>query len=185
MSDVDLAALARDVRYLRDRADILDCMSRYTRGADRLDRNLLLSAYHEDATDDRGAFTGGREARIDWLLKFLETLGHTSHHISNFTIEIDGDVAHAESYVLTSLMPKDGSTVTLGGARYIDRFERRCGEWRIAHRESVMDFSFTVPAGNLPLGALRGLRGPEDRSYARPLILSEAGLARLQANPTE
>lgn len=185
MSDVDLAALARDVRYLRDRADILDCMSRYTRGADRLDRNLLLSAYHEDATDDRGAFTGGREARIDWLLKFLETLGHTSHHISNFTIEIDGDVAHAESYVLTTLMPKDGSTVTLGGARYIDRFERRCGEWRIAHRESVMDFSFTVPAGNLPPGALRGLRGPEDRSYARPLILSEAGLARLQANPTE
>jgi hypothetical protein len=182
MSDADLAALAKDVRYLRDREDILDCMSRYTRGADRLDRDLLLSAYHEDATDDRGAFTGGREARIDWLLKFLKSVGHTSHHISNFTIEIDGDVAHAESYVLTTLVPQEGTTVTLGGARYIDRFERRNGAWRIAHRESVMDFSITAPAGAVPPGALRGVRGPEDRSYARPLELSEAGLARLRSN---
>ena len=60
MSEVDLAALAKEVRSLRDRADILDCMNRYTRGADRLDRDLLLSAYHEDATDDRGAFTGSQ-----------------------------------------------------------------------------------------------------------------------------
>lgn len=181
MSEVDLAALAKEVRSLRDRADILDCMNRYTRGADRLDRDLLLSAYHEDATDDRGAFTGGREARVDWLLAYLQTVGHTSHHISNFTIEIDGDVAHAESYVLTTLVPQDGTTVTLGGARYIDRFERRRGEWRIAHRESVMDFSCTVPAGAVPPAALRGVRGPDDRSYARPLTLSEAGLARLRA----
>lgn len=182
MTDVDLAALAEDVRYLRDRADILDCMSRYTRGADRLDRDLLLSAYHEDATDDRGAFTGGREARVDWLLKFLRSVGHTSHHISNFSIEIEGDVAHAESYVLTTLLPQDGTTVTLGGARYIDRFEKRAGQWRIAHRESVMDFSLTAPAGAVPPAALRGIRGPEDRSYERPLELSEAGRARLQAN---
>ena len=81
MSESDLAALAADVRYLKDRADILDCMNRYTRGADRLDRALLLSAYHPDATDDRGAFTGGPEARVDWLLAYLGTLDHTSHHI--------------------------------------------------------------------------------------------------------
>ena len=44
MSEADLAALAADVRYLKDRAEILDCMNRYTRGADRLDRELMLSA---------------------------------------------------------------------------------------------------------------------------------------------
>jgi hypothetical protein len=179
--NAELAALASDVRYLKDRADILDCMNRYTRGADRLDRELLLSAYHPDATDDRGAFTGGPEARVDWLLAFLRTLAHTSHHISNFTFEIDGDVAHCESYVITTLLPEGSETVTIGGARYIDRFERRAGEWRIAHREAVMDFTFTAANDGIPPGAMQGLRGKADRSYARPLELSAEGKARMDA----
>lgn len=181
MSDhSDLATLARDVRYLKDRAEILDCINRYTRGADRLDRDLLLSAYHPDATDDRGAFTGNPEARVEWLLAFLRTLDHTSHHISNFTIEIDGDVAHCESYVITTLLPKGSETVSIGGARYIDRFERRGGEWRIAHREAVMDFTFTAKNDGIPPRALTGLRGTADRSYARPLTLSTEGRARME-----
>ncbi len=181
MNESELAALATDVRYLKDRAAILDCMNRYTRGADRLDRELLLSAYHPDATDDRGAFTGGPEARVEWLLAYLVTLGHTSHHISNFTLEVDGDVAHCESYVITTSVPKDGETVTMGGARYIDRFERRGGEWKIAHREAVMDFNFTVPTSDLPSKVLSGRRDATDRSYARPLTLSPEGAARLKA----
>ncbi|MBO9604154.1 MAG: nuclear transport factor 2 family protein [Novosphingobium sp.] len=181
MNEVELAALAAEVRYLRDRADILDCMNRYTRGADRLDRDLLLSAYHPDATDDRGAFTGGPEARVDWLLAYLTSLDHTSHHISNFTFDIDGDVAHCESYVITTLLPKGSDTVTIGGARYVDRFERRAGDWRIAHREAVMDFTFTADNNGIPPRAMQGLRGPADRSYARPLALTEEGRARMEA----
>ena len=173
-------ALQREVRRLSDREAILAAMVRYTRGADRLDRELLLSAYHPDATDDRGAFTGDRQARADWLLAYLETVGHTSHHVSNFSIEIDGDVAHAESYVLSTLVPKEGGTVSIGGARYLDRLERRGDEWRIAHRESVMDFTFTVPTKDLPPSVLPGLRSAADRSYARPLELSAGGRARLR-----
>lgn len=178
----DLAVLAVQVRRLQDRADILDCMNRYTRGADRLDRALLLSAYHPDATDDRGAFTGGPEARVDWLLAFLRTLGHTSHSISNFTIEIEGDVAHTESYVMTTRLPAEGGVVTIGGARYIDRFEQRDeGGWRIAHREAVMDFEFTVPVSALPPKVLSGARDRSDRTYMRPLTLSAEGEERLRA----
>jgi len=182
MSETDLAALAAKVRHLEARADILDCMNRYTRGADRLDRELLLSAYHPDATDDRGAFTGGPEARVDWLLAYLRTLDNTSHHISNFTIEIDGDTAHTESYVITTLLPKGSETVTMGGARYIDRFERRDeGGWRIVHREAVMDFTFTVATAGLPPGVLAGARDATDRSYARPFMLSPEGEERMRA----
>ncbi len=184
MSDTNLAALVARIDRLDARAAILDCMNRYTRGADRLDRELLLSAYHPDATDDRGAFTGGPEARVDWLLAFLRTLGHTSHHISNFTIKIDGDVAHTESYVMTTRMPTGGGVVTIGGARYIDRFEQRDGDWRIAHREAVMDYEFTGPTSALPAKVLSGMRDRSDRSYARPLLLSPEGEERLRANLT-
>jgi hypothetical protein len=31
---------------------------RYSRAIDRLDRELLLSVYHEDAVDDHGVFVG-------------------------------------------------------------------------------------------------------------------------------
>lgn len=184
MNDTDLEMLAADVRYLKDRTEILDCMNRYTRGADRLDRDLLLSAYHPDATDDRGAFTGGPEARVDWLLAFLGSVEHTSHHISNFTLDIQGDVAHCESYVITTLLPKGGETVTIGGARYIDRFERRASGWAIAHREAVMDFNFTSPTSDLPPRVLSGARDSSDRSYARPLTLSTEGATRMAAGVT-
>lgn len=181
MNECDREALAADVRYLKDRAGILDCMNRYTRGADRLDRELILSAYHPDATDDRGAFTGGREARVDWLFQYLSNLDHTTHHISNFTIDITGDVAHCESYVLTTLLPRGSAEATIGTARYIDRMERRNGEWRIAHREAVMDFMITVPTAPMHPNVLTGARDRGDRSYARPLELTPEALARMQA----
>ena len=184
MNDAELKALAADVRYLKDRADILDCMNRYTRGADRLDQDMMLSAYHEDATDDRGAFTGGPKARVKWLFDYLSSLDHTTHHISNFTIDIDGDVAHCESYVITTLMPKGSQVATLGTARYIDRMERRKGEWRIAHREAVMDFMFTVPTAQMHPNVMTGMRDRSDRSYARPLELTPEGEARMRAGVT-
>ena len=65
--------------------------------------------------------------------------------------------------------------------RYIDRFERRAGDWRIAHREAVMDFTFTADNNGIPPRAMQGLRGPADRSYARPLALTEEGRARMEA----
>ena len=181
MSDIDLARLAKDVRYLKDRAEILDCMNRYTRGADRLDEELFLSAYHPDATDDRGAFTGNPKERVKWLFDYLSSIDHASHHISNFTLDIDGDVCHAESYVITTVMPKGSREVTIGTARYVDRFERRDGEWRIAHREGLFDFVYTVPTHENHPGVMFGSRDSNDRSYARPLTLSPEGEARMAA----
>jgi hypothetical protein len=40
----------------------------YSRGIDRLDRELLMSVYHEDAIDDHGVFVGNREEFADWAI---------------------------------------------------------------------------------------------------------------------
>ena len=55
----------------------------------------------------------------------------TMHNITTHTCEIDGDVAHAESYVMGAILNRDGVTARLLCGRYIDRLERRDGEWRI------------------------------------------------------
>lgn len=60
--------LERAVRVLQDRQAILDCLTAYSRGVDRLDRELLLSCYHEDAVDDHGMFAGDRDEFVEWVV---------------------------------------------------------------------------------------------------------------------
>jgi SnoaL-like domain len=54
-----LDELRRELRDLRDRQDILDCINSYGRGLDRLDADLIRNAYHADAIDQHGTFVGG------------------------------------------------------------------------------------------------------------------------------
>ena len=54
------------------------------------------------------------------------------------------------------------------GFRYVDRFERRDGEWRIAHRVAVTDWSrLTAPDDWWPLPEHHrlGARGATDPIY--------------------
>ncbi|MBT2186874.1 nuclear transport factor 2 family protein [Sphingobium nicotianae] len=191
MSEVDLAALAADVRYLKDRTQIIDALNRYTRGLDRMDRELAMSAFHPDATDDRdapydtvgqkerGRHPFGREARIDWLMEVLKPYKYTAHYITNFTIDIQGDEAHTETYVITAVLETEpGDWCVLGGARYIDRLVRYEDRWVIMHREVPLDFNVIVGTRRLPPETTWSLRNRDDRSYARPLTLKPESLAR-------
>lgn len=173
--------LRRDIRYLRDRAEIADCLHRYCRGVDRGDFDFAATAYHPDAVDDRGAMSGSPSEYLEWLKPIIEDAGGTSHNVTNMTFDIQGDDAHTEAYVITCVWSRDGTSVMMGGARYISRFARRGGEWKLIHQEAPMDFTFTAPTTALPENALRSLRSPDDRSYARPLTPSPAAQARLDA----
>ncbi len=182
----DLGALAREIRSLRDRADIEDCIQRYCRGADRLDAELLCSAYHPDATDDRGgAFTGSAAQFTEWLFPFLRTLDGTSHTVCNTLSDIEGDTAHAESYVIFTVWrhARDGEEgfASMGTARYLDRLERRAGVWGIVHRECMIDVTFRTPIGEAMAGIINGARDRTDRRYARPLEPTPEALQRLRA----
>src|SRR5207302_4545034 len=57
--------LAR-LEQLLERQDILDCMVRFSRGMDRFDRELFLSAFHADAVIAAGEFVGNPVALYDW-----------------------------------------------------------------------------------------------------------------------
>jgi hypothetical protein len=182
----DNEEMARQVRWLTDRAEIEDCIQRYGRGADRLDRELLLSAYHSGATDDRGeAFTGSPEQFVDWLFPQLARLDGTAHVVSNTLTDIDGDAAHADSQVVFQVWrhAREGEEgfAAMGTARYVDRLERRDGVWGIVHRECLMDATFRAPVGAQLPGGLWGRRDREDRSNARPLEPTPEARKRLEA----
>ena len=57
---------AARLAQLLDRQDILDCLIRFSRGMDRFDRDIFLSAFHPDAIIAAGEFVGGPVALYDW-----------------------------------------------------------------------------------------------------------------------
>jgi hypothetical protein len=167
-----LAELRREIRALRDRQEILDCVNSYGRGLDRLDADLIRHAYHPDAVDNHGPFTGGVDTFVPFAIEIEGTFLATHHGITSHNCEITGDSAHAESYVLFFVRMTDGKTVGAGGGRYIDKLERRDGRWAIAVRRLLMDWSYLVPY-DAWLGASweahAGIRDRRDASYERPL----------------
>jgi len=172
---IDSDKLARLERLL-DRQDVLDCLTRFSRGMDRFDRDLFLSAFHADAVIAAGEFVGGPEPLYDWASDLHEK-GQvaTNHNLLNVTCEIDGDTAHAETYYLFVGRNRDGTNWIAGG-RYIDRLERRGGAWKIALRCNAIEWSGMVPTMDIPFANVPGMelngiaaRSTEDISYRRPL----------------
>lgn len=165
------------VAALIDRQDILDCLTRMSRGSDRFDRDLFLSAFHADAVIAAGPFVGNPGDLYEWS-RGLQEMAHTTtaHVLLNHSCEIEGDVAHAETYYLYTAANRDDTNILAGG-RYIDRLERRDGVWKLALRNNMIEWSSVVPALANPLAAspdilLNGTpsRSREDPSYSRPLI---------------
>ncbi|MGY3323989.1 nuclear transport factor 2 family protein [Pseudomonas fluorescens] len=168
--------LLANVRLLLDRQAISDCVIRYCRAVDRFDRDLLRTVYHEDATDDHGAFCGGREAFIDWAFAYHNEYQISHHHIiTNHMAEIEGDTAHAETYWLffgeNRTKP---DTVAVG--RYVDRFEKRDGHWAIAARVCVTESINELTPAEIPevfrqlqMGNATSARSKDDVSWMRPL----------------
>lgn len=167
---------------LLDRQDIYDCLVRYTHGVDRLDRDLLISAYHPDAIDDHGTFIGGPEDFADWALAYHRKYQKTTNHLlSNHRAEIDGNTAHCQTdctYIGTNI---DGSIDVIGN-RYIDRLEKRDEHWAIYRRVCVVDW---IGALNSPemtgqmkeaMAAMQDNaindRSSRDISYMRPLEIN-------------
>lgn len=77
---------------LLDRQDIVDCLTRFSRGMDRFDRALLLSAFHPDAVIAAGDFVGGPGELYEWAAPMHEQgQSATQHNLLNHTCDIDGD----------------------------------------------------------------------------------------------
>jgi hypothetical protein len=69
------------------------------------------------------------------------------HCLCNHLSEVDGNRALAETYQFSFYWKTPGDDPKLNSqnsGRYIDRYERRNGEWRVIHREFIRNFSFPI-----------------------------------------
>lgn len=141
--------MGSDAGKLWDREMIRDCLYRYCRGIDRVDETLLRSACWPGGIDNHGAYNGTTDGFIDWAMHALPGIERGIHQLHNILIELRGDEAAVESYfsALQRQPGSDGGLVELYMAgRYVDRFEKRRGEWRVADRVVVFDWVDERPA---------------------------------------
>jgi SnoaL-like domain len=167
-ADAPVGAAGRQLRMLMDDREIRSLEYRYCRAIDRRQYDLLRSCYHPDATDHHGDFYGGIDDFVAHVQRGLAAFASTLHFVGNLQVEIRGDAARAEAYVLALArlapsgdLPERDNTVAL---RYVDDLERRGGEWRILRRVCVYEWTRTDPVppgwtfpGSFPRGRTDGL----------------------------
>jgi ketosteroid isomerase-like protein len=132
---------------LEARTEIEDALKRFARAVDRQDWALARTLYHDDAFDDHGFFKGPPDAFLAHITNTHAHQDHSMHFNTNVLIEFTArDRAFVETYVLVLQRFRPGAANVPAGsaglrvlacARYLDRFEKRHGEWRVVHRTLV------------------------------------------------
>ena len=136
---------------LLDKQDIYELMCRYCRGVDRMDKDLTLSCFWPGAIDvhvgRNGVYHGSVEEFLEAEWESWKVFTGSQHHLCNHLCEVDGDQAIAETYQFSLYWAAPGDDPALNvlnSNRYLDRFEKRDGEWRIMRRELFRNFSFSI-----------------------------------------
>jgi len=160
---------------LLDKQALRDLLSAYCRAVDRADEQALLALFHPDAVVNGGIVNGDGAAFASGVAGWLRANAPVAFHtISNEYFEVRGARASGECYVLaisTSVGP-GGSTDTITAGRYLDRFERRDGQWKFIEHTFVMDCNINQPSSAVfddsihPPGRMRGAYSPHDPSAA-------------------
>lgn len=132
---------------LEARTEIEDALKRFARAVDRQDWVLARALYHDDAFDDHGFFKGPPDAFLAHIAKMHAQQDHSMHFNTNVLIEFTAaDRAFVETYVLVLQRFRPGAADVpagsaglrvLASARYLDRFAKRGGQWRVVHRTLV------------------------------------------------
>lgn len=137
-----MAEITDELRGLLDREKVRDCVARLARGEDRRDAGLIEASYWADATIDYGIFQGSLADYLVWVVPGSPAVPDTQHILGQSVIELRGDRARAETHALAYhrvTLGDEERDVVLGG-RYLDHFEKRDGEWRIAARTMLYDW---------------------------------------------
>jgi hypothetical protein len=168
--DFDLEA---EVRDLAARRDIYRAVCRYVRGQDRMLPEIQRTAFHPGAHVDCGLFEGDGDAWTKWAQDIFASMKGTQHLLGQIDIDVHGDTADGEVYFIAwhRITENGEERDWFFAGRYIDKYEKRHGLWRIIKRRELVDWIRNDPPTdefirNNP-GLYKAGRGIEDFSTER------------------
>jgi hypothetical protein len=168
------AHLESRLQELLDKQAIHELLSAYCNAADRHDNEKMRSLYHEDALDDHASFFKGLAMDfIDKLPAIQVPMEILHHNVTTVNLKLDGDKAEGEVYIIAfhKIRTDQGSLDLLIGGRYFDKYQKRDGVWKFAHRAVVADWANLHNPSIVNLdnpiieGAYIGKPGVADPSY--------------------
>jgi len=157
-----------------DRFAIQDLAALYMRGLDRLDGALLEAQFWPEAQCEYGVFSGTSADFAAFCMTMLKEHQRNHHMLGQHLIDfVSPDEAFGEVYYQAyhRVFDESGAPHDLFIAgRYVDRYERRSGVWKIAYRSELVDWLRDDPASDAMLAAapfILGQRKPADPLYHR------------------
>jgi 3-phenylpropionate/cinnamic acid dioxygenase small subunit len=139
------------VAELLAKQDIREVLYRYCRGVDRRDYAMIRACYHPDAVDNHGEYLGDVDGFVAHVESNLGRFERTMHFLGNILVELDDDgtrarsEAYAIAYHRLPARREKPERDFVVGLRYVDDFETRDGEWRIANRVCAFEWSRIDP----------------------------------------
>ncbi|MFI5507767.1 nuclear transport factor 2 family protein [Mycobacterium sp. NPDC051804] len=146
----------------------------YCRAVDRGDIDALRKLYHHDAVDAHGAFsTGAVEGFFEQLVAARPYLRAMAHNITTVNFAIDGNAAEGEIYNIAvhTLAGKGRDIDLVIGGRYLDKYEKRDGVWKLLERTIVTDWARVTDPSSMDMShpitadTLKGALDTTDPSY--------------------
>ncbi len=109
----------------------------------------MKSVFHPDAHFEHvDHWNGPADGFCDMACTLLRTLGPQQHLIGQHIVEVvSPTLAFGQAYGFAlhrAVTPAARQIDNLLGARLLDRYEKRDGVWKIAHRKTVVDWNLDI-----------------------------------------
>lgn len=145
------------------RAAIAEILGRYCHAIDRRRWELIEGCFHDDAVYTFSQIDGSWRNFVAAARHMVDPLPMTHHQLGQTVHAIDGaDIVTETYFTAIHLVPAQAAREgvfdgrghdyhAVMAGRYIDRFTRRGGEWRIARRIGVLEARHDlIPTGDAP-----------------------------------
>ena len=175
---------------LEDRVAIREVIAAYAHAIDRRRWDMMARLFHSDATFGFGPVEGDWRGFVEQARSIIDPCISTQHLLGQTLIGFaDAVTATCETYLTamhivpvgyprSDVFPaRDETYAAIIAGRYVDRFEQRDGQWRIARRQGLYDWREYRTIGEASLAGMpEGACGyHDDRDPSTPVVAGWRG----------
>jgi hypothetical protein len=146
---ISMETMQAQLQELLDKQAIQELVARYARTLDWLDDDGQAGCYWPDAAIDYGFFKGIAAEFVPVVMQVERSTGRRWHLLAPLSVKLTSPTtAQGECYGIAVGLRREGEEPYKGnmyGGRYLDTYEKRGDEWRIASRRYIMDWTLPMP----------------------------------------